>query len=185
MSRLQVFAADDPACALIETDDGDAIAAQLSEIGVIFERWPTRIVTTDVLNAYAPEIALLKSRGGYRSVDVVAVTPGHPDRAAFLAEVEALPRLVEVRRGLGDPVDHHARKANADPVELAERLDQRPQRAQDRVGRRRAGRLDARAFGDRSALGAEDQRLEAGAADVDGQRARAGVGLGRCNANGA
>lgn len=71
----------------LATDDGDAIAAALAPIGVRFERWPLRALPAaasgdDVIAAYAPEIARLKAEGGYRSVDVVRMTPDHPDRAA-------------------------------------------------------------------------------------------------------
>jgi 1,2-dihydroxy-3-keto-5-methylthiopentene dioxygenase len=93
MSRLEIFAED--GAKLSETTDGTAIAAALAEIGVTFERWPTRPLPdpTDsaaVLAAYAPEIARLKAKGGYASIDVVTATPDHPDRDAmrqkFLAE---------------------------------------------------------------------------------------------------
>ena len=93
MSRLQVFAED--GVLLSDTDDGDAIAARLCEIGVTFERWPTRDLpdaaeADAILAAYAPEVARLKSMGGYRSIDVVSVVPDHPDRATmrtkFLSE---------------------------------------------------------------------------------------------------
>jgi len=89
MSRLQVFSATDAAL-LSDTDDAAKIATALSEIGVTFERWPLRASDGDILTAYAPEVARLQARGGYRSVDVVAVAPDHPDRAAmrqkFLSE---------------------------------------------------------------------------------------------------
>jgi len=43
-----------------------------------------------VLAAYAPEIDKLKAEQGYQSVDIIGVTPDHPDRAAmrekFLSE---------------------------------------------------------------------------------------------------
>lgn len=93
MSRLEVFAED--GALLSETSDGDAIAAQLGEIGVTFERWPTRGLLADadgetILSAYAPEVERLKAMGGYQSIDVVSVVPDHPDRAAmrtkFLSE---------------------------------------------------------------------------------------------------
>ena len=90
MSRLQVFREDDPSVVMLATEDGDVIASTLGEIGVRFERWPTRACGDDLLAAYAPEIALLKAEGGYQTVDVVSVTPDHPDRAAmrtkFLSE---------------------------------------------------------------------------------------------------
>ncbi len=93
MSRLEVFAED--GALLSETGDGDAIATQLHEIGVTFERWPTRGLASEadsetILAAYAPEVKRLKAMGGYRSIDVVSVVPDHPDRAVmrtkFLSE---------------------------------------------------------------------------------------------------
>ncbi len=92
MSRLQIFDEADEATALIDTQDADVIARELGTIGVRFERWPTRAVasTDDVLAAYAPEIDALTAEGGYQSIDVMAVSPDHPDRATirtkFLSE---------------------------------------------------------------------------------------------------
>ncbi len=93
MSKLEIFAED--GTKLSETSFGDAIAAALAEIGVTFERWPTRELAPDadsvtILAAYAPEIERLKTKGGYRSIDAISVVPDHPDRAAmrkkFLSE---------------------------------------------------------------------------------------------------
>jgi 1,2-dihydroxy-3-keto-5-methylthiopentene dioxygenase len=93
MSKLEVFAED--GTKLSESTDGDAIATALDEIGVTFERWPTRDLSPDadsdtILAAYAPEVERLKAKGGYRSIDAVSVVPDHPDRAAmrtkFLSE---------------------------------------------------------------------------------------------------
>lgn len=91
MSHLAIYAEDDARAPLLETADGEAIAAALAEIGVRFERWPTRDAASgDILAAYAPEIARLKAEGGYQSVDVISLAPDHPDRAAlrtkFLSE---------------------------------------------------------------------------------------------------
>jgi len=92
MSRLQIFDEADGTAPLIDTDDVDTMTRELAAIGVHFERWPTRDVAgaEAVLAAYAGEIEALVACGGYRSVDVMAVAPGHPDRAAmrgkFLAE---------------------------------------------------------------------------------------------------
>lgn len=90
MSQLTIFAEGDPSAPLFETSDGDRIAAALDEIGVRFERWPTRDVEDDVLAAYAREIERLNAEGGYQSVDVISLTPDHPDRVAlrskFLSE---------------------------------------------------------------------------------------------------
>lgn len=92
MSRLRVYSEDAPGTVLIDTEDAGAIAAELATIGVHFERWPLRAVApgADALAVYAPEIDALKAKGGYRSVDVVAITPDAPNlaeaRAKFLDE---------------------------------------------------------------------------------------------------
>lgn len=95
MSRLQVFAEADETAILLDSSDGDAIASALDEIGVAFERWPTRplaadATSDDILAAYAPEIERLKGAHGYRSVDVIKLAPDHPERATlrgkFLSE---------------------------------------------------------------------------------------------------
>ncbi len=92
MSRLEVFAEDDGATALLDTTDADAIAAALVEIGVTFERWPLKPLEadSDILAVYADEIARLTAQGGYRSIDVARIAPDHPERAAmrgkFLSE---------------------------------------------------------------------------------------------------
>lgn len=95
MSRLTVFAEDDPATPLVETSDPTAIAAALADIDVQFERWPTVALPADadnqaVLDAYAGDIARLSAAGGYRSCDVIRMAPDHPERTAlrgkFLSE---------------------------------------------------------------------------------------------------
>jgi 1,2-dihydroxy-3-keto-5-methylthiopentene dioxygenase len=92
MSRLQVFDEADGSAPLLDTDDGDAIAAELAAIGVRFERWPTRELAdpSAILEVYAAEIEALKAEAGYQSVDVVALAPDHPDRemlrGKFLSE---------------------------------------------------------------------------------------------------
>ena len=92
MSQLQIFADSDANALLMETDDPDRIALELAGIGVRFERWPTRAVASadEVLTAYASEIEKLVATDGYQSIDVMGVTPDHPDRATirtkFLSE---------------------------------------------------------------------------------------------------
>ena len=90
MSRLQIFDEADPAALLLDSEDGAEIAAALAGIGVRFERWDTRDVAGDILEAYAPEIARLKAEGGYLSVDTIAMTADHPERGTlrrkFLSE---------------------------------------------------------------------------------------------------
>ena len=92
MSHLQIFGDSDANALLMETGDPERIALELAGIGVRFERWPTRPVASadDVLSAYAPEIEKLVAADGYQSIDVMGVTPDHPDRATirtkFLSE---------------------------------------------------------------------------------------------------
>jgi len=91
MSRLQVFDEADGGTALLDTEDGDRIAAELASVNVRFERWATReIGSADILTAYAPEIARLKAEGGYLSVDTITMASDHPERTTlrqkFLSE---------------------------------------------------------------------------------------------------
>ncbi|MEI9926599.1 MAG: cupin domain-containing protein [Sphingomonas sp.] len=60
-----------------------------------FEQWPARAIPGDagpaaVLDAFAPEVERLKAEHGYQSVDVIRMTPDHPEKAAlrqkFLSE---------------------------------------------------------------------------------------------------
>ena len=77
MSRLRVYAEDDPGAVLLDTTDGEEVASALKEIGVRFERWP--------LQAYEPRVEALRAEG-YTTIDTVSVTPEHPDRAAMRAK---------------------------------------------------------------------------------------------------
>ena len=95
MSHLTIYSETDPATPLADLSDGFAIAAALTEIGVQFDRWPTQELPEDsdgdtIMAAYAPEIERLKRERGYRSVDVIRLTPDHPERDAlrgkFLSE---------------------------------------------------------------------------------------------------
>jgi len=76
--------------------DRAAIVDRLQAIGVEFEHWQAgRDLADDadqdtVLEAYRDAIDALNARYGFRSIDVVNLTPDHPDAAAlrsrFLAE---------------------------------------------------------------------------------------------------
>lgn len=71
------------------TSDFDAIAAQLSEQGVQFERWQASETLADdadqeaVLKAYQSSIDQLNHSYGFKSVDVVALKPDNPKKAEF------------------------------------------------------------------------------------------------------
>ena len=64
------------------------------------------------------------------------------DAGDRLGEREARPRRVQVRRALRDAVDDDAGEADRHAVDLAERLDERAERAEDRGGRRGPQRED-------------------------------------------
>jgi 1,2-dihydroxy-3-keto-5-methylthiopentene dioxygenase len=76
--------------------DRNAISAALAPSGVRLERWnagadlPDDAGDGDILTAYGAQIEALKAQRGYRSCDVVRLSPDHPDREAlrakFLAE---------------------------------------------------------------------------------------------------
>ena len=67
------------------------ITRYLSNLGIDYERWePNTPVSPsataeEILAAYAPQIDLLKARGGYVTADVVDVNPQTPGLDAMLA----------------------------------------------------------------------------------------------------
>lgn len=95
MSRLTLYRDDDPATITLDTDDAQAIATALAPIGVVFTRWALAKLPSDaeqeaILAAYRPTIDRLRAEKGYQAVDIVSLSPDHPDRKAmrgkFLSE---------------------------------------------------------------------------------------------------
>jgi 1,2-dihydroxy-3-keto-5-methylthiopentene dioxygenase len=70
----------------------DDVTRYLATLGIDYERWPAaqRVSQTasaeEVLAAYAPEIELLKARGGYVTADVIDVRPETPNLEPMLAK---------------------------------------------------------------------------------------------------
>ena len=89
MTRLRIFSDTDPSQALTETCDGALIAELLDRRGIRFERWNTPVQIApgasqeEVISAYRSDNDRLMAEKGYRAVDVVSLTPDHPDKAAF------------------------------------------------------------------------------------------------------
>jgi 1,2-dihydroxy-3-keto-5-methylthiopentene dioxygenase len=93
---LRIFRDDRPEGAILETIDGDIIAAELDEIGVRFERWdadvdlPAGADQATVIDAYRSSIDRLMEECGYTSVDVIRLERGAANveamRAKFLDE---------------------------------------------------------------------------------------------------
>jgi 1,2-dihydroxy-3-keto-5-methylthiopentene dioxygenase len=96
MSRLRIFDETRPQSPLTVIDEHAAIAAELARAGVRFEQWAASqpIVPgasqDEVIAAYRSDIDRLMGEEGYQAVDVISLTPDHPDRAAlrqkFLSE---------------------------------------------------------------------------------------------------
>ncbi len=88
MSRLTIFK-DDSAEACADTTEYDSIARELNAIGVQFERWQAAAEfsadadSEQVLAAYQQSIDTLKQQYRFQSVDVIALSPDHPDKAAM------------------------------------------------------------------------------------------------------
>ena len=89
MTRLTVFADQDPGTALLASEDGAAIAATLAEIGVRFEGWQAGATVQPgdpqeaVIAAYREDIDRLIAAEGYQSLDVVSLDADHPQKAAL------------------------------------------------------------------------------------------------------
>lgn len=79
MSEISVFADNDPETELLHSADPAEIAATLAEAGVRFEQWqaaaPVKAGDSDeqVMQAYAEDIARLKDKEGYQTVDVISL----------------------------------------------------------------------------------------------------------------
>ena len=96
MSRLTAYDEASPERLVMRADDPERIAAELSTIGVAFERWQSPVAldpdaeAQTVLDAYRPHLDRLMGTSGAGSADVIRLRPGAPDysplRAKFLAE---------------------------------------------------------------------------------------------------
>ena len=95
MSRLRVYPEDRPEQGQT-FEDHKAIASTLEGIGVRFERWsaqaelPADASQEQVIEAYKGDVERLMKESGFQSVDVIALTPDHPQkdtlRQKFLEE---------------------------------------------------------------------------------------------------
>ena len=86
MSRLRIFDESAPDQPLFNSTDADAIVRELTPLGVGFERWeaaqPVRPGDPPerIMEAYRADIDRLVAQRGFRSVDVVSISPDHPQR---------------------------------------------------------------------------------------------------------
>lgn len=96
MSRLRIFDETQPHAPLSTHDDHAAVAAELGKVGVRFEQWEASQPIVPgasqeaVIAAYHKDIERLMREKGYQAVDVISLTPDHPDRVTlrqkFLSE---------------------------------------------------------------------------------------------------
>ena len=89
MSRLRIFAENDAGSVLATHASHAAIADALRAVGVRFEQWQASQAIApgasqeEVIAAYRADIERLMREGGYKAVDVISLSPDHPDRAAL------------------------------------------------------------------------------------------------------
>ena len=96
MSRLRIYADDKPEAAEFESHDGDAIARELGNIGVTFERWQADqpiaagAPQDEVIAAYRADIDRITTERGFTTIDVISIAPDNPKkeelRGKFLDE---------------------------------------------------------------------------------------------------
>ena len=96
MSQLRIYQDTQAAAPLATHVQHADIARELDRVGVRFERWEANQPVVpgasqdDVIAAYRSDIDRLMRERGYQSVDVISLTPDHPDRATlrkkFLSE---------------------------------------------------------------------------------------------------
>ena len=89
MTRLIVYSAANSKDVRLDTEDFEAISAELGAIGARIERWeathplPPNAAPDQILAAYAPEIERLKRERGYTAADVVSIRPNNPNWPAL------------------------------------------------------------------------------------------------------
>ena len=92
MSRLRIFSENDPVVPDYLSNDHASMAAELAKIGVRFEQWEANQPIAPgaepdaVMAAYREDIDRLVADNGFRTVDVVSISPDHPQREAMRAK---------------------------------------------------------------------------------------------------
>lgn len=96
MSQLTIFHHDRPAQSIAQFSTYEDIQSALKEYGVRFERWQAEhpldnsATPESIMQAYQTEINKIKNEEGYVTVDVIRMTPDHPQkqmlREKFLSE---------------------------------------------------------------------------------------------------
>jgi 1,2-dihydroxy-3-keto-5-methylthiopentene dioxygenase len=89
VSRLRIFDERNPAEPIWCSQDHAAIAEQLRAVGVRFHQWQANAPVVpgaaqdEVIAAYRADIDRLMAENGYQAVDVISLTPDHPQKDAL------------------------------------------------------------------------------------------------------
>jgi 1,2-dihydroxy-3-keto-5-methylthiopentene dioxygenase len=89
MSRLRIFPEGDGKAAEQTLTKHADIARALGDVGIRFEQWEASkpvvpgATQEQVIAAYHDDIERLKREKGYQAVDVISLTPDHPDRTTL------------------------------------------------------------------------------------------------------
>jgi 1,2-dihydroxy-3-keto-5-methylthiopentene dioxygenase len=89
MTKLIVYLTHNPSYPILETTDVALIADTLAVQGVTFERWPIptsitpRMTDTDILSVFEPQTARILKDNGFKTLDVIHLTPDHPQKQAL------------------------------------------------------------------------------------------------------
>jgi 1,2-dihydroxy-3-keto-5-methylthiopentene dioxygenase len=92
MSELRIYSESDGGAPQHTFTRHADIASELGRVGVRFERWEASkpvqpgASQDEVIAAYRSDIERLQREQGYQAVDVISLTPDHPDRAALRAK---------------------------------------------------------------------------------------------------
>ncbi|AXI83729.1 acireductone dioxygenase [Xylella taiwanensis] len=92
MSRLRIFHDQIPETPFFVSNEEAQIAAELSNIGITFERWQAAqpiepgATPEQVMAAYRDDIDRLIAKYGFKTVDVVSIAPDDPKREAMRAK---------------------------------------------------------------------------------------------------
>ena len=92
MSRLRIFAENDPSNPRLSTSDHAEMAVELKKIGVAFEQWQANAPVAPgdapekIMEAYRADIDRLVAQHGFKTVDVVSIGPDNPQKDAMRAK---------------------------------------------------------------------------------------------------
>ncbi|GAA5118676.1 1,2-dihydroxy-3-keto-5-methylthiopentene dioxygenase [Alloalcanivorax gelatiniphagus] len=88
MSNLKIYRDGHPESPEMIVNDKQAMAEELNKVGVRYEQWSAEAELADqptqeqVIEAYKEDIQRLMREEGYQTVDVVSMTPDHPQKEA-------------------------------------------------------------------------------------------------------